>query len=175
MNGRTVHEPETDIDASELWGIYGTLSAVELFPQLCPHVLINVKIISGDGSVGTILQLTFPPGDPSARAGMKKFTKVDNEDYIKEAKAIEGDILKLGFLSYMIQMEVIAKGPALSVLRLTVEYENDDTHPNLESKVSIAPLAAIAQVFAKYVKENKVPQVSSKNSLYQSLSRHINE
>lgn len=95
-------------------------------------------------------------GIPGLESYKEKFTKVDNENYIKEAQAIGGDILKLGFLSYMVRFEVIAKGPDLSVIRSTVEYEVDDAHPELEAMVSTAPLAATAEKFSEHAKEKKV-------------------
>ena len=57
------HEFETDVPAAELWEIYGTLRAAKLLPELLPQVLAKVELVSGDGGVGTILQLTFPPGE----------------------------------------------------------------------------------------------------------------
>ena len=61
--GSTVLENETDVSASDLWAIYGTLRAAELLAELLPQVLAKVEVISGDGGVGTILQLTYPPGE----------------------------------------------------------------------------------------------------------------
>ncbi|CAN6181737.1 unnamed protein product [Urochloa humidicola] len=151
--GSKVHELETDVPASELWEIYGTLGAATLIPELVPHVITKVDLISGDGDVGTILQLNFPPGIPGLVSYKEKFTTVDHERYIKVAEAIEGDILKLGFLSYLLRLEVIPKGPDSSVVRSTLEFETDDAHPDLGSKVSTAPLATIAEAFVKYVKE----------------------
>ena len=63
MKGSTVHEHEIDVSASDLWAIYGTLRAAELTMELLPHVLTKFEVISGDGGVGTILHLTFPPGE----------------------------------------------------------------------------------------------------------------
>jgi len=63
MKGSTVHEHETDVPASDLWAIYGTLRAAELTVELLPHILAKFEVISGDGGVGTILHLTFPPGE----------------------------------------------------------------------------------------------------------------
>ncbi|KAG2633855.1 norbelladine synthase-like [Panicum virgatum] len=156
MKGSTVHEHETDVSASDLWAIYGTLRAAELLAELLPQVLAKVEVISGDGGVGTILQLTYPPGIPGLESYKEKFIKVDNENYIKEAQVIDGDILKLGFLSYMVRFEVIAKGPDSSVIRSTVEYEIDEAHPELEAMVSPAPFAAIAEKFSEYTKEKKL-------------------
>ena len=61
MKGSKVHEHETDVPASELWAIYGSLLATKLLPELLPHVLAKVELVSGDGGVGTILKLIFPP------------------------------------------------------------------------------------------------------------------
>ncbi|CAN6195348.1 unnamed protein product [Urochloa humidicola] len=152
MKGTKVHEHEADVPASDLWAIYGTLCAAELLPELLPHVLAKVEIISGEGGVGTILQLTFPPGIPGLESYKEKFTKVDDENYIKEAEAIDGDILKLGFLYYMIRFEIIAKGPSSSVIRSTIEFEIDDAHPELEAMVSTASLAEAAEKFAGHAK-----------------------
>ncbi|CAD6249290.1 unnamed protein product [Miscanthus lutarioriparius] len=150
-----------DVPASELWAIYGTLRAAELLPELLPHVLAKVDLVSGDGGVGTILQLTFPPGIPGLQSYKEKFIKVDNENYIKETEAIDGDILKLGFLAYMVRFEIIPKGANLSVIRTTIEYEIDDAHPEVEAMVSTAPLAAAAEKFSEHAKEKKVPQATS--------------
>jgi hypothetical protein len=57
------HEFEADVPAAELWEVYGTLLAAELLPKLLPQVLAKVELVSGDGGVGTILELTFPPGE----------------------------------------------------------------------------------------------------------------
>jgi len=61
MRRSKTHEFETDVPASELWEVYGTLRASELLHQLLPQVLAKVELVSGDGGVGTVLQLTFPP------------------------------------------------------------------------------------------------------------------
>jgi hypothetical protein len=63
MRGSQSHELETDVPASELWKIYGTLRAAELLPELLPHILAKVELVTGDGGVGTIVRLTFPPGE----------------------------------------------------------------------------------------------------------------
>ncbi|TVU15936.1 hypothetical protein EJB05_39480 [Eragrostis curvula] len=157
MKGSKSHELETDVPAPELWAIYGTLRAAQLVPEVLPHVFTKCEVLSGDGGVGTILKLTFSQGG----TGTEKFVKVDNENYVKEAAAIDGDVLNAGFLSYMIRFEVIGKGPGSSVIRSTVEYEFDDARSELEAMVSTAPLAAVAEGFVKYVKEQKTPQANN--------------
>ncbi|XP_047063760.1 norbelladine synthase-like [Lolium rigidum] len=153
---RKTHEFETDVSASQLWEIYGTLRAAELLPQLLPQVLAKAEVVSGDGGVGTILQLTFPPGIPGVHKNKEKFTKVDNVNYIKESEIIDGDILQIGFLHYMYRFEITAEGPSSSVIRSTIEYEIDDGHAELEAMVSTTRLAAAAERFSRYIKEQKV-------------------
>ena len=65
MRRNKVHEFEADVPAAELWGLYGTLRAAELLPELLPQVLAKIQLVSGDGDVGTILELTFAPGQIS--------------------------------------------------------------------------------------------------------------
>ncbi|KAF0892227.1 hypothetical protein E2562_014818 [Oryza meyeriana var. granulata] len=173
MKGSQSHELETDVPASELWEIYGTLRAAELLPELLPHILAKAELVSGDGGVGTVVQLTFPPGEPlkesffmdygipGLQSYKERFVRVDNENYVKEAEAVEGDILKLGFLSYMIRFEIIQKGTNTSVIRSTVEYEIGDGHPELQAMVSTASLAVAAEKFAEYIKEQKLVQPST--------------
>ena len=99
-------------------------------------------------------------GIPGLQSYMEKFIKVDNKNYVKEAEAGEGDILKLGFLSYMIRFEIIRKGANTSVIRSTIEYEIGDEHPELQAMVSTAALAATAEKFAEYIKPQKVAQAN---------------
>ena len=100
-------------------------------------------------------------GIPGLESYKEKFIKVDNENYIKEAQTIEGDLLKLGFLYYMIRFEVIPKGPNSSVIRSTIEYEIDDAHPELEAMVSTVALAATAEKFSEHAKEKMAPQAAA--------------
>lgn len=141
--------------------VYGTLRVGQLVPELLPHIFAKAELPNGDGGVGTIWQLTFAPGIPGLESYTEKLTKVDNENYIKEAESIGGDILKLGFLYYMVRCEIIGKGPTSSVIRSTVEYEINDGHPELEAMVSTAILAAIAEALVGYIKVEKMAQSTS--------------
>jgi hypothetical protein len=95
-------------------------------------------------------------GIPGLENYTEKLTKVDNKNYIKEAESIDGDILKLGFLYYMVRCEIIEKGPTSSVIRSTVEYEIDAGRQELEAMVSTAILAAIAESLVGYIKLEKM-------------------
>jgi hypothetical protein len=83
----------------------------------------------------------------------EEFVKIDNENRVKEAAVIEGDLLSLGFITYVTRFQIIEKGPSSSVITSTVEYEYHDGRPELEAAASTAPLAAAAERLVQYVKE----------------------
>ncbi|KAI5010171.1 hypothetical protein ZWY2020_012308 [Hordeum vulgare] len=91
--GSLWHEFETDLPAADVWEVYGSLALGQLVPQLLPHVLSKVELVEGDGGVGTVLLVTFPPAGASEepRSYKEKFNVVDHEKYIKEAEIVEGD------------------------------------------------------------------------------------
>jgi len=154
VKGSKHHELEADdVPASELWKIYGTLRFVELVHELLPQVLHQVEVLRGDGTVGTVIKVTFPPGNPGVQTYSEEFVKIDNENRVKEAAVIEGDLLTLGFTTYLTRFQIIDKGPSSSVIASTVEYEYDDGRPELEAAASTAPLAAAAERLVQYVKE----------------------
>jgi len=46
-----------------VWEVYGGLLAGQLLvPQLVPEVYSKVELVEGDGGVGTVLLVSFPPG-----------------------------------------------------------------------------------------------------------------
>ncbi|RLM74233.1 hypothetical protein C2845_PM15G20340 [Panicum miliaceum] len=166
MKGSKSHEVEADgVPASELWDdIYAGLGFVQLFHKLLPQVLRKVDVVRGDGGVGTVLQVTLvPPGNPAGpeMTYQEEFVKIDHENRVKETLAIEGDVLKLGFTTYVTRLEIIEKGPSSSAIRSALEYEFDDGHPEIEDAASTAPLDAAAEKIAQYLKEQKDTQAST--------------
>ncbi|CAN6223905.1 unnamed protein product, partial [Urochloa humidicola] len=123
----------------------------QLVPQLLPEVLSKVELVQGDGGVGTVLLVTFPP----AGSYKEKFTMVDNEKYIKEAEVIEGGVLDLGFQKYVVRFEIIGQEDGTTIIRSTIEYKVDAEHTSNASLVSTGALASIAEAITKYIKEQK--------------------
>ncbi|XP_048553558.1 norbelladine synthase-like [Triticum urartu] len=154
--GSLWHELETDLPAADVWEVYGGLAIGRLIPQLLPHVLSKVELVEGDGGVGTILLVTFPPqGDSEPRSYKEKFNVIDNEKYIKEAETIEGGFLDLGFRKHLMRIEIVGKEDGKSVIRSTVEYEVDAEHAKNVSLVSTQALASVAEAITKHIKEQK--------------------
>ncbi|KAF7019159.1 hypothetical protein CFC21_032363 [Triticum aestivum] len=154
--GSLWHEYETDLRAADVWEVYGSLALGQLAPQLLPHVLSKVELVEGDGGVGTVLLVTFPPaGASEPRSHKEKFNVVDHEKYIKEAETVEGGFLDLGFRKYLVRFKVVGKEDGASVIRSTVEYEVDAEHAKNVSFVSTEAMASIAEAITKYIKEQK--------------------
>ncbi|RLN34700.1 S-norcoclaurine synthase [Panicum miliaceum] len=162
MEGSLCHEFRTDLPAIDVWEVYGTLTLAELVPQLLPQVLSKVELEEGDGGVGTILLVTFPPSGTSGLASYKeKFTTVDNEKYIKEAEVIEGGFLDLGFEKYLVRFEIAGQEDGTTIIRSTIKYKVVAENASNASLVSTGALAAIADAITKYIKEQKSPKQAS--------------
>uniref|UniRef100_A0A0D9ZQ07 Bet v I/Major latex protein domain-containing protein n=1 Tax=Oryza glumipatula TaxID=40148 RepID=A0A0D9ZQ07_9ORYZ len=144
MKGSVCHELETGLPAAEVWEVYGGFLVAQLLPQLVPEVFSKVELVEGDGGVGSVLH---------GRIHERKFIKIDNENYIKEAEVIEGGFLDQGFKKYVVRIEIIGKTDNSSVLRSTIEFEAEDA--SKASSVSTGGLAAIAEAVTKYMREQR--------------------
>ena len=63
MKGALSHELEIGLPADEIWSVYRRLELAELVVKLLPNVINKMDLVEGDGGVGTIIQLYFPPGE----------------------------------------------------------------------------------------------------------------
>ncbi|CAN0898894.1 Norbelladine synthase [Linum grandiflorum] len=62
IRGEICHEALVEAPASKVWEAYRGLQLPHLINELLPHQLGTVQVLEGDGSAGTVIQLTFPPG-----------------------------------------------------------------------------------------------------------------
>lgn len=138
-----------------VWEVYGGLLVGDLIPQLLPEVFSKVELVEGDGGVGTVLLVTFPPGTPGSQTFKEKFIKVDDENYIKEVLVTEGAFLDHGFQKYLVGIEIIGKEEKTSIIRSTIEYEVHHEHANNLPVVSTSGLATIAESITKHIMEQK--------------------
>ncbi|CAN1837338.1 Norbelladine synthase [Linum perenne] len=158
IRGEIMHEAMVDAPASKVWEAYRGLQLPLLIDQLMPHLLGRVQVLEGDGSPGTIILLTFPPGTPGIGYVKEVFTIMDDEKRVKETEQIEGGYLDMGFHSFGFRLEIIDKDPikkTSSIIRSIIKYEvADDSNANLISQVSISPLIALAQVVGHHILNN---------------------
>ncbi|KAK4403753.1 hypothetical protein Sango_0743900 [Sesamum angolense] len=108
MAGRVSKEIEVMVPASEAWKVHGSLQLAR---------------IVGEGSDGTILHVSLPPG--TGTAGLpwykEKYTVVDDERRVKDAEVLEDGLMDLGFTVHRYRMEVIEKEEC--IVRGSIEYE----------------------------------------------------
>ncbi|KAM0888366.1 hypothetical protein ACQ4PT_028412 [Festuca glaucescens] len=147
------HELETGLPAADVWKVYGSLLLAELIPQVLPTIAAKVEV-AGDGGVGTILHVTFCPGIPLTYQ-KDKFIKVDHENLVKEAVVVEGTVLDLGFLKYLMRFEIVESADKTCLIRSTLEYEVADGDTNTASLASTATLAGLAEAITNHLKAQK--------------------
>ncbi|XP_050221557.1 norbelladine synthase-like isoform X2 [Mercurialis annua] len=158
MRGQQSVETLIGVSPSIAWDAYRGLELGRLVDELFGEFL-KVEVVEGDGGVGTIVKLTFPPGTPGTgnMTGYMKelFTVMDDDKRVKETELIEGGFKDMGFDVYHVRMEVIEKDDKSSVIRSTVEYEIDDSKPELASLVSTKQFELIAETVGKYLTQKK--------------------
>ncbi|PON77556.1 Major latex protein domain containing protein [Parasponia andersonii] len=156
ISGQLSHELEVKVPASQVWELYGTLRLAKLVEEQLSSTIQKIDLVEGDGGVGTILHLIFVPGAASYSDYKEKFTKVDNENRVKEAEVVEGGYLELGFSLYRVRLEIIEKDDHSSIIKSTIEYElNDDSAANA-SIVSVDSLAAISLIAQNHLTNTKL-------------------
>ncbi|KAK3038780.1 hypothetical protein RJ639_027367 [Escallonia herrerae] len=168
--GSIFTEMEVNVSASKAWTIYGT---TDLLKITLPNYLKSVEILEGDGGVGTICRTTPLEGmriilffrRPSY---LEKFTKVDNENLVKEVDIIEGAFLDYGFNFYRIRFENILTGENSCLTRTTLLF---DVKEEYVANVSLVPIgtstnimkdisaASYLEKFTKVDNENLVREV----------------
>ncbi|KAI3822738.1 hypothetical protein L1987_10335 [Smallanthus sonchifolius] len=146
MFGSLSEEAEVKVPASKAWALF---SSLELGKLVAGKILEAVDVVEGDGGPGTILKLTLKPGlgFPYYK---EKFTKIDNENMIKETEVVEGGFLDIGFSLYRIRFE-IKENPnddtgSSCLEKLTIEYEVKDEFAANASLVTTEPLLGLISI-----------------------------
>nr|XP_023894693.1 S-norcoclaurine synthase 2-like [Quercus suber]POE58237.1 s-norcoclaurine synthase 2 [Quercus suber] len=154
MFGQLSHELEINVPASEAWELYGTLRLAKLIEE-DGSLIQKFELTEGDGGIGTILKLTFPPGTPGFTYYKEKFTKLDNEKRLKEAEVIEGGYLELGFTFHHTRFEVIEKDSDTCIVRTTIEYDVKEEAAANASYATIDAVAKLAELAKNHLIKNK--------------------
>ncbi|KAK2999120.1 hypothetical protein RJ639_024604 [Escallonia herrerae] len=160
MFGTISEEIEVNVPASKAWEVYGTLKLTKVVAEGLPDALDKIEVLQGDGNAGTVLKLTFPPGNPVFTSYKEKFTIVDHVKKMKEAEVIEGAYLDLGFNLYRIRLEIIEKSAHSCITRATIEYDVKEEAAANASFVSIEPLLNIMKIAANHLLKINNSQIS---------------
>ncbi|XVE90433.1 hypothetical protein DITRI_Ditri20bG0077400 [Diplodiscus trichospermus] len=156
MHGHLSQDIIVGVPAAALWDVYGSLELGRLVDKLLGDVIGRVQVLEGDGGVGTTVKITYPPGTPGGGYFIERFTKIDNENRVKESEVIEGGYKALGLDHFRFRLEILEKDSQSSIIRSSAEYEGDDKLEEVASShVSLKPLEIMAEAIGKHLSEKK--------------------
>ncbi|MBA0742759.1 hypothetical protein Gogos_015780 [Gossypium gossypioides] len=153
MKGDLSHDYHLEVPAAVVWDTYRGLELGKLVNQMFQHVVGTVEVVQGDGGVGTILKITFPPGTLGLSYMKEVFTKADDEQRVKESEIIEGGFKDLGFEVYRYRFQIIEKNGESSIIRSAVEYEIDDKLQEIASQATTKQMEALNEAVGKHLKQ----------------------
>ncbi|MBA0878371.1 hypothetical protein Goshw_025772 [Gossypium schwendimanii] len=85
----------------------------------------------------------------------ERFTKIDDENRVKETELLEGGYKDLGFDVVRTQLEIVGKDWKSCIVRSTIEYEGDEKLADVVSHVSVKPLEMMAEIIGNHLCQNK--------------------
>ncbi|MBA0660952.1 hypothetical protein Goklo_012890, partial [Gossypium klotzschianum] len=135
-------ELEVNAPASEAWELYRNLGLINLIDRKLTNIFQSTEVLKGDGGVGTVVKLTFVPGNSSYT---EKFTVIDDQRRVKETKGLEGDCLAIGCSVQIIEFEIIEKSQNSSIIKSTISYAVKEEFQAKDPKPSIQIVEAIVQ------------------------------
>ncbi|KAA0041658.1 S-norcoclaurine synthase 2-like [Cucumis melo var. makuwa] len=156
MLGQLRHETVIDVPANVAWQLFGSLELGRIVGEQLPNIFKKVELVEGDGGEGTIL-LIFASGFGTS-SFKEKFTKVDNENRIKETEIIEGGLLDMGFTLYRVRFKIIENREDKCIVETTIEYEIMEESAANASLVTLQPLIEVVQLANNYLLHNKNPK-----------------
>ncbi|XP_022735192.1 S-norcoclaurine synthase 2-like [Durio zibethinus] len=137
-------ELEVNVPASNVWELYRHLGISMLAAQELTNVIQSVEVLKGDGGVGTILKLTFVPGNSSYT---ERFIVINDQKRVKVAKGLEGGCLAIGCSVQIVRFDIIEKTNASCIIRSDIayavkkEFEANDPKPNIQLLAAAARVA----------------------------------
>ncbi|KAI3849268.1 hypothetical protein MKX03_001667 [Papaver bracteatum] len=150
-----INEMKVNASANDIWAVYSSPDLPKLIVKLLPGVFERIDYVEGNGGVGTILRLVYPPGSVPL-SYKEKFITIDNRKRLKEVLQIEGGYLAMGVTFYMDSFKIIKTGCDSCIIRSITQYEVPD---NLAAKisplVSVDSLVGMATAISKYVLDSK--------------------
>ncbi|RZC48024.1 hypothetical protein C5167_040973 [Papaver somniferum] len=153
MRYKLINEIDVDLSARSIWNVYSSKDLPSLIVKLLPEVFERIDILEGNGGVGTVCRIVFPPGSVP-RTYKEMFTKIDHVHRLKVIQQVSGGYLAMGVTSYTDMFKIISTGPNSCIIRSTTEYEvPDHLADKVNTLISIEGLVPMAHAIIKYVKE----------------------
>ncbi|KAI3860828.1 hypothetical protein MKW92_002235 [Papaver armeniacum] len=149
-----INELDVAAPADDVWALIASKDAPKTFEMLLPGMFEKLEIIEGDGGVGTVLLVVYPPGSVPL-SNEEKFVTIDNHRRLKEILQTKGGYLDMGVTFYMESFQIVPKGYNSCVFKSMVRYEvPDELAHNVSSLISVEGLLTMAKAAAKYVVDN---------------------
>ncbi|KAI3873564.1 hypothetical protein MKX03_014482 [Papaver bracteatum] len=149
-----ISELDVAAPADDVWALIASKDAPKTFEMLLPGMFEKLEIIEGDGGVGTVLLVVYPPGSVPL-SNQEKFVTIDNHRRLKEILQTKGGYLDMGVTFYMESFQIFPRGHNSCVFKSMVRYEvPDELAPNVSSLISVEGLLTMAKAAAKYVVDN---------------------
>ncbi|KAI3977822.1 hypothetical protein MKX01_036662 [Papaver californicum] len=155
MTYELINEMKVNVSANDIWEVYSSPDLPKIIVKLLPTVFKRIDYVKGNGGVGTIIRLVYPPGSVPLTY-KEKFITIDNRRRLKEVPEIEGGYLDMGVTFYMDTYKIIKTSNDSCIIRSMVHYDVPD---NLAAKISplisVDGLVTMATAISKYVLDNK--------------------
>ncbi|XP_022944468.1 S-norcoclaurine synthase 2-like [Cucurbita moschata] len=158
MLGKLSHESVIQAPATVAWQLYGGFELARLVENRFSNLIQKIEVVEGDGGEGTVLNLIFPPGVGRFSSFKEKFTRIDNENRIKETEVVEGGFLDIGFTLYRVRLKMVENGDDSCIVESTIEYEIKEEAAANASLVNIQFFIDIAQTENDHLLHNKQPK-----------------
>ncbi|XWS10709.1 hypothetical protein CRYUN_Cryun38cG0020900 [Craigia yunnanensis] len=137
--------------ANEVWELYRHLGISKLSAEQLKNVIQSIQVLKGDGGVGTVLKLTFVPGNSSYT---ERFTVIDYQKRVKVAQGMEGGCLAIACSVQIVRFDIIEKSKTSSFIKSDISYAVKKEFQAKDPKPNIQLLAAAAQVSKTFLESN---------------------
>ncbi|KAL5718901.1 hypothetical protein ACHQM5_011755 [Ranunculus cassubicifolius] len=115
-------EIEVNLTAAEVWAVYSSPDLPRLIVELMPHRYQKIDVLEGDGTQGTILNITLQPSNLGPLTWSEEFVTIDHRKRTKVVRQIQGGFLGIGFVSYENIYKISRKTRTSCVIRATASF-----------------------------------------------------
>ncbi|KAF6149705.1 hypothetical protein GIB67_017438 [Kingdonia uniflora] len=126
MRGEVSTYLVVNASAKDVWAVFRSPDLPRIVPNLIPGVFKEIKILKGDGGVGSVLRNVLAKGIPGPRSWEEKIVMIDNVKRMKRIRMTKGGFLDLGFRSYENFFKIIEKGTKSCMIKSAVIFKADE-------------------------------------------------
>ncbi|KAI3965764.1 hypothetical protein MKX01_010721 [Papaver californicum] len=153
MRYELINEFDVNASADEVWKVYSSHNLPKLIVDLLPGTFERIDFVEGNGGVGTVLRIVYPPGSVPLTY-KEKFVTIDNSKRLKEVQQVEGGYLDMGVTFYMDSFQIVEKvGCHSCTIKSITKYEinDDELAKKISPLISVDSLVNMARAISKYV------------------------